>query len=600
MDFSETELGERQTGHGLLVAFGEFCKATGWMDGLQSVRIPQKVQSKVGAVTPQSKLIELSAGILAGIEYLQDLSLGAQPIAKDRAVADAWSQARFVHASNVSRTLAACDATTLSDLQAVIDRFNRPFIAEALHEEIRCGREITLDVDLTGQPVSSTSRTYPEAAFGFMNQEVRLGYQLARVCVQTARYGRIWLAGFHHPGDTVSVNCLKELVLAAEAQAGLRPRRRSELVDHRLASLGATRQHWEDRCRQTTTRLTTLATQRDRLLGRRYHLEQLARQATQPSRKAYISRLIATTGRQLPRLEQRRVTGQALATRQRARVQQIDTEYMEGQAWQAQLVADNAQVPNAPICVCRSDAGFCSGENLAWLIEMGYQVETKSSSGKLTEALKTRCTDKTSWTEVGKNAQMIDWTEYVLYRCAYPVRVGLERFATGHPRTKYSVLITYRDDPAPRPTVPDWFNHYNDRQVIEAGNKQMKTVFHVQHLVSHAKTGIQIQVMLTGWACNVTQFIQPWLQAAAEPFTTSVKADLSSPKTMVRVLANTPASVQQTPWSTIVVFDAASSRPGLKLCLHGYPLHQLNLGLFQPSQISSDSLILPVVAQPLR
>ena len=27
---------------------------------------------------------------------------------------------------------------------------------------------------------------------------------------------RIWQAGFHHPGDTVSVGCLKELLAAAE------------------------------------------------------------------------------------------------------------------------------------------------------------------------------------------------------------------------------------------------------------------------------------------------------------------------------------------------------------------------------------------------
>src|SRR5258708_36796476 len=34
-----------------------------------------------------------------------------------------------------------------------------------------------MDGDLTGIPVSNTSQTYPHAAFGHMNDEIRLGYQ---------------------------------------------------------------------------------------------------------------------------------------------------------------------------------------------------------------------------------------------------------------------------------------------------------------------------------------------------------------------------------------------------------------------------------------
>ena len=43
-----------------------------------------------------------------------------------------------------------------------------------------------------------------------------MGYQLARVCMTGYTGARIWQAGFHHPGDTVSVGCLKELLAAAE------------------------------------------------------------------------------------------------------------------------------------------------------------------------------------------------------------------------------------------------------------------------------------------------------------------------------------------------------------------------------------------------
>ena len=96
------------------------------------------------------------------------------------------------------------------------------------------GEAIVYDLDLTGQAVSSTSTSYAEAAFGWMDNRVKLGYQLARVSLSPEQGERIWLAEFHHPGDTVSVNCLKELIHAAEAQTGLRPRRRVEWVDQRI------------------------------------------------------------------------------------------------------------------------------------------------------------------------------------------------------------------------------------------------------------------------------------------------------------------------------------------------------------------------------
>ncbi len=580
MRLSDAELTERQTEHGLLIAFGEFAQHTGLIAGLMNVRIPQKVQRKVGAVPPQTKLVELCAGLLAGIEYLQDLSLGHHPLAKDQAVAEAWGQLHFVHYSNVSRTLAACDETTVQDVRAVIARCNQPFIAEAVHAELCAGREIVFDLDLTGQPVSSTSQTYPDVAFGWMDNQIRLGYQLARVCVQTERYGRIWLDGFHHPGDTVSTNCLKELVLAAEQQAGVRPRRRPELVTQRIEKLQPAIRRLEGLCARQTAALTTVRAKLGERLAQYYQLGQLSKKKMAPTQNERISRQISTVRGQLNKLQTHLAYRQAILTRQRERLQKILAKQERLQTWRSQLEAENRLNPNAPICVCRNDAGFCSGENLTWQIEMGYQVETKSASGKITAALQKRCSAQTAWTRVGQNAEMTDWSDYRMKECGYPLRVGLERFTLGQ-HIKHSVLMLYRDTPHPR-DLRQWFKHYNGRQIIEAGNKQMKTVHHVQHPLSHAKYGIQIQVLLTGLACNQTQFIQPWLQSAAEKLTPQIQADLHSPKTMVRIMANSAASVQRTARSTVLVFAQTSSMPDFKLCLRGLPLHQLNLGLFQP------------------
>jgi len=319
MRLSDAELTERQTEHGLLIAFGEFAQHTGLIAGLMRVRIPQKVQRHAGAIPPQAKLTELSAGLLAGIEYLQDLNLGHHPLTKDSAVAEAWGQARFVHYSNVSRTLEACDETSVQDLCAVIERFQQPFIAEAIQDELRAAREIVFDLDLTGQPVSSTSQTYPDVAFGWMDNEIRLGYQLARVCVQTVRYGRIWLDGFHHPGDTVSMNCLKELILAAEQKAGVRPRRRPELVAQRIEDLQPTLRRLEGLCDRQAVTVTILHAQQTARLGQRYHLEQRFKQATDPARKERISKQISALGGQVAKLQTRLAHRQAVLAHSRER-----------------------------------------------------------------------------------------------------------------------------------------------------------------------------------------------------------------------------------------------------------------------------------------
>src|SRR5256714_15145810 len=50
-------------------------------------------------------------------------------------------------------------------------------------------------------------------------------------------YGRLWLSVAHHPGDTVSCTQAEALVLAAEARLHRRPRRRTDLLEQRMAAL---------------------------------------------------------------------------------------------------------------------------------------------------------------------------------------------------------------------------------------------------------------------------------------------------------------------------------------------------------------------------
>jgi hypothetical protein len=49
--------------------------------------------------------------------------------------------------------LEACDDETVSTVEEVIAAFSQPFIASVVHDLLRRGAAIVLDLDLTGQAV---------------------------------------------------------------------------------------------------------------------------------------------------------------------------------------------------------------------------------------------------------------------------------------------------------------------------------------------------------------------------------------------------------------------------------------------------------------
>src|SRR5712692_4104486 len=79
------------TEHGMLVAFGELDQQHGLRDRLQQVPIGQKTRG----LAPQAKLIEFLAGIMSGIEHLQDISHRPRPLTCDPVVARAWGLGHF-------------------------------------------------------------------------------------------------------------------------------------------------------------------------------------------------------------------------------------------------------------------------------------------------------------------------------------------------------------------------------------------------------------------------------------------------------------------------------------------------------------------------
>ena len=580
------------TEHGMLVVFGEFLQQHGMLERLRQVPIGQKTR----AFAPQAKVLEFLAGIMSGIEHLQDLNAGPHPLARDRCVAQAWGLERFAHYSSVSRTLTVADDQTVAAVEAAITAFSRPFIETTVHELLRRGQPLVYDFDLTGQAVSSTSTTYPDAAFGWMNDQVRLGYQLARVCLSPCAGERLWLAGFHHPGDTVSATCLQELLRAAEAQTGVRPRRRPELVAQRVEAQQAVMDHTRRLITQHQSNLDQLNQTQTSLIGKCYHAEQVQKGPIPTGKLALLQKQVAGWHKRQPRLAQQIALAQRVLAEHQTRLSKQEIQLAELHTWQAQLTADNQTNPDPPPHIeARMDAGFASGENLTWLVEMGYWPDTKAPNGRTTTVLRAQLPRTAAWQMVGDNAEMVLIGEHGLYGCPYPLSLAVERFKIGH-TYKYATLVRY----GPAPKLPAWFAHYNARQSIEAGNKEMKATFHVQHLMSHSDAGIRLQVVFTGLAANVVRWCRPWLQTCAAEPTPTVMRMLNSTKQLVRVAANSAALVQQTNAGLGLLFAPASALPGVIFCLRGVDAFQLPLGFHRPLKITSDSTNGRLVAQNLR
>lgn len=218
------------TEHAMLVIWGAFAREIGLVEAMAEVKVAQRRRD----YTPQSKLIEFLVAILGGCQYLQDISQGPHPLDRDEEVAWAWGQKKWADYSGVSRTLKACTLNTVAEIRRVLDEVGQPFIDQEVKLAMEERGVIIYDGDLTGLPVSNSSTSYPGAAFGWMSDAIGLGYQLALVSLHSPTYGRQWLSGEHHPGDTVSNSQAEALVRAAEGRTGVRPVRRTDRLQERI------------------------------------------------------------------------------------------------------------------------------------------------------------------------------------------------------------------------------------------------------------------------------------------------------------------------------------------------------------------------------
>jgi hypothetical protein len=419
----DREIGETldaTTEHAWLVVLGHLAQALGLVTGLEGVPLGQRKGSKH---TPQSKVIEFLVGILGGIDYLQDLNFGAKPIASDATIAQAWAQEVFAHYSGVSRTLEAADEETLAAVREVLRTVSRPFIQVAVLEAIKQVGHLTVDVDLTGRQVSPTSTDYPEADFGWMDDEVSKGYQAAITSLVCQRWQRLLVTLQRYSGRTQSADCLQAAVQEVEDVLGVRPRRRVELVYARRQAVMEQMQQLQaclDRNHQAEKSLW--ARIRQAKAEAQVHQADVAcleaeyqthgRQERPHSRLAKGRHQLASAHKREARAWRDLKQIQDKLIHQQTQFMALQDTLVALDEYLASLDADNWANPNPVSVVLRVDAGFSTGPNLAWLIEMGYTVLTKAHSSNTADSLRRRLPPQTSWTRVGRNAEAVAMDDY--------------------------------------------------------------------------------------------------------------------------------------------------------------------------------------------
>lgn len=567
------------TQHAMLVAWGLYARQIGLVEHMQQVELAQKVREH----RPQTKVLEFLVALLAGLPHLQDISRSAHPLDQDSLVAEAWGQPGWADYSGVSRTLQGLSAGEVEAIVAGLNSVSQPFVEQETALALQRSGRLVYDADLTGRPVSSTSTTYPGAAFGYMGDGVALGYQAALVSLHSPTYGRLWLSTQLHPGDTVSVTQTEALVQATESRTGLRPRRRTELVAVRLTAAQLAYEAADKRYQTSDEQLRVLQGKaHDALSELRawqrqvYQLEaDYARTGQHPTAHDKLTRArrkVAMYEGRLPRLQPALARAQRRLERQERVREEAGAELERLCAHQQRLLVENQANPQPLQALFRLDGGFASRENIAWLIEMGYDLYTKAHSAHLPAQLAAALTPDQCWQRVGGNATLTAWSDTTVDgHFLYPVNVALARYATGE-TVRHAVLVHYGEDDVTQ-DLAGWFHTYNGRQTIEAGIKEGKAVFQMHHLKVRAPHALVLQEHFACFAANFVRFAALWLtQQPVEPAPIAT----ASVKHLVQVCAHTSAWIQRQGDVWLLTFAEQSLYAGYSLRI-GFGAIQLPL-----------------------
>jgi hypothetical protein len=229
--------------------------------------------------------------------------------------------------------------------------------------------------------------------------------------------------------------------------------------------------------------------------------------------------------------------------------------------------------------VLRVDAGFSTGDNLAWLIEAGYGVVTKAHSGHTTTRLRRTVRPDAVWTVVGGNADAVRLPAQHLRDCPYAVEVLLVRYQV--PAGQRWTALLYYDETPPPVYLDLWFDLYNARQIMEAGIKEQKGVFTLRRPLVRSRFGLQLQEQFSVFAANFVRWAVQWTREQAQEAPPRLQRALTETRTWVRVVGRTRARLLQRGGGSALVFAAEGPFAGATLVFAGQVAYQEVLPLFR-------------------
>ncbi|MBT9176053.1 MAG: hypothetical protein DDT20_00355 [Firmicutes bacterium] len=197
---------------GFLVPTGHYAQEIGLIDLFKE---HLKIDMKTVHHTPVDKIIELFVSMIAGCPDVKTINNYLVP---DRLAAAAWCQKQFADQSQVSEVIHRITPENLLQLEEI---FHSLFSQRSLARRHPVNEWLVVDVDMTGLPVSPTSKTYEGAAFGFMQEETGKGYKLT--CAYTGgELGEV-LGGLFDSGTAHCATKLIDLLLLIEKRVGSPP-----------------------------------------------------------------------------------------------------------------------------------------------------------------------------------------------------------------------------------------------------------------------------------------------------------------------------------------------------------------------------------------
>ena len=580
---SESETDHHQTQHALLVAWGEFARQLGLIEAMEKASITQRRREH----TPQTKVLEFFVANLGGLKYLEEISRAAHPLDQDREVARAWGREQWADYSGVSRTLSRLSQAEVDEIVSKLEAISQVFIDSEVNLALLGEGRLVYDGDLTGIPVCKSSKTYPETAYGHMDDQIKLGYQACVISFLSPSYGRLWLAVEHRPGNTVAATQVEGMIHTAEARTGVRPVRRTDLLTQRLARVhrqGASLLEKQEARQQKVVQAQPAKQQVEQEV--RFYQAQVVELEAAYEKQGRLERPTSRLGIARKRLA---VVQNRLVRRQKALLKAQEVlEWTAGLLAQQQreewtlrerldrFTQENATNPNSIQAVFRLDAGFSTYENLALLIEMGYEVYTKAFNHETLRVLFRQFEAVEGWQSVGAGVEMLGHAAQAPHKFCYPLDIGLERFTTSEGQLKKGAMLHFGTDPITQ-NVQRWFDFYNGRQSIEAGIKESKRIFYLHRLKVRSLPAILLQEHCVLFAANFIRWANTWLMQHASG-SAKPKLDQSrvGMKHLVQVAAHTSANVIWYSDGCLLRFSDLSLLAGKELFLPTSSAHKQN------------------------